>query len=59
MAFVLETVLLFLFRLAFARNTQDIEIVLLPLWNAEDSAKVAIYCNLFLYESENFVNIFF
>ncbi|KAF3423109.1 hypothetical protein E2986_06737 [Frieseomelitta varia] len=40
MAFVLETVLLFLFRLAFARNTQDIEIVLLPLWNAEDSAKV-------------------
>lgn len=40
MAFVLETVLLLLFRLAYGRNMQDIEIVLLPLWNAEDNAEV-------------------
>lgn len=49
MAFVLETVLLLLFRLAYARNMQDIEIVLLPLWNAEDSAEVVIYCNIFIF----------
>ena len=42
MAFVLETVLLVLLSAVYGHDTQDTEIVLLPLWNTEDDAEVEI-----------------
>lgn len=49
MALVLKTVLLLLFHLVYGQNTQDIEIILLPLWNAEDRSEVVIHCNIYIY----------
>lgn len=49
MALVLKTILLLLFHLVLGQNTQDIEIILLPLWNAEDRSEVVIHCNIFIY----------
>ncbi|CAL7949928.1 unnamed protein product [Xylocopa violacea] len=42
MAFVLETVLLLFFRLTYGLETQDTEIVLLPLWKTADSVEVPL-----------------
>lgn len=49
MALILKTVLLFLFHLVYGQNIQDIEIILLPLWNAEDRSEVVIHCNIYIY----------
>lgn len=49
MALILKTVLLLLFHLVYGQNIQDIEIILLSLWNAEDRSEVVIHCNIYIY----------
>ncbi|CAK9808405.1 A disintegrin and metalloproteinase with thrombospondin motifs 2 [Anthophora plagiata] len=42
MAFVLETLLFVLFTVTYATSVEDVEIILLPLWNAEDIVEVSL-----------------